>query len=224
MVMTPAKRHIIRRQAEAQARREAETSPVTGSAEQHMLAQLGEHKRSLHDIQSIERKIEFKREVLPDYDAYIDGVLAADAGQPDPVITTIMVWRFDIGDWDGGIALADYVLKHGLPMPDQYQRTAPTLIVEDIAEGYLKPQAGDEPQPRPTIEQLQHISESTESADMPDQVRAKLEKAIGYALREDEQLDQALEHLERALQLNARSGVKKDIESIKRDIKKRDKD
>lgn len=220
MVMTPAQRHIIRRRAEAQARRTDEARPITGTAQEHMLAQMGEHKRSLHDIQSVERKIEFKREILPDYEAYIDGVLAADTGEQDPVLATIMVWRLDVGDFAGGITMADYVLKHGLDMPDQYSRTAPTLIAEEVAEGFLKPQVGEEPALRPTLEQLLHIADKTEQADMHDQVRAKLEKAIGYALRDAEQPESALAHLERALQLNARVGVKKDIEVLKREIKK----
>lgn len=224
MVMTPAQRHIIRRRAEAQARGTDDARPVTGTAQEHMLAQLGEHKRSLHDIQSVERKIEFKREILPDYEAYIDGVLAADTGEQDPVIATIMIWRFDIGDFAGGITLADYVFKHGIDMPDQYKRTPPTLIAEEMAEGFLKPQVGEEPEPRPTLEQLLHIADKTDQADMHDQVRAKLEKAIGYALRDAGQPEPALARLERALQLNARIGVKKDIEVLKREINKSAKD
>lgn len=217
--MTPAQMHIIRRRAEIQSRQVADVSPGIGSALQHMLAQLGEHKRALHDIQSVERKIEFKQQILPDYDAYIDGILAADSGMPDPVVTTIMVWRFDVGDFAGGIALADYVINHGIPLPDQYQRTAPTLIAEEVAEGALRPQAGDVNIPRPTLDQLQHVAELTAELDMHDQVRAKLEKAIGYALRDAQQPTEALPHLERALQLNPRVGVKKDIEALERDIK-----
>lgn len=38
-----------------------------------MLMQLAEHRRRLKQIQSIERKIEVKRQLLPEYAAYIQG-------------------------------------------------------------------------------------------------------------------------------------------------------
>jgi len=58
----------------------------------------------------------------------------------------------------------------------------------------------------------------TESEDMPDEVRAKLHKAIGYALNETDK-PAALEHLIRALNLHEKVGVKKDIEVLEREIK-----
>ncbi len=36
-----------------------------------------------------------KPTLLPAYDAYIDGVLAAGQGAADEVLTTVMLWHFD---------------------------------------------------------------------------------------------------------------------------------
>ena len=53
---------------------------------------------------------------------------------------------------------------------------------------------------------------------MPDEVRAKLHKAIGYGLAASDPA-KALDHLRRALQLFANVGVKKDIERLERELK-----
>ncbi len=76
---------------------------------------------------------------------------------------------------------------------------------------------------------LREVAELVAAEDMPDEVRAKLHKALGYgvyALAESVQPDRAdalrrdaLAQLRRALELHDKSGVKKDIERIERDIK-----
>lgn len=55
---------------------------------------------------------------------------------------------------------------------------------------------------------------------MPDEVRAKLHKVMGYGLRDNEQPELALNQLNRAFQLHERVGVKKDIERLERELKK----
>jgi len=60
----------------------------------------------------------------------------------------------------------------------------------------------------------------TGDADMHDQIRAKLAKAAGYALRAAGRYEDALAKLKRALELDERIGVKKDIEQLEREIKK----
>ena len=53
---------------------------------------------------------------------------------------------------------------------------------------------------------------------MFDQVRAKLNKAIGYVLKDDEP-EQALSYLKRALELDESSGVKTTIKELEKVIK-----
>jgi hypothetical protein len=50
-------------------------------------------------------------------------------------------------------------------------------------------------------------------------VKAKLFKAYGYLLRDKGNDEQALSALNRALDLNERVGVKKDIERLERNLK-----
>lgn len=194
------------------------------ASDQHelMAAALWEARQTLKGIQSIERKIEYKREALPQFDAYIDGVLESGTGEQDDVLMTLMLWRLDTGDITGGMEIAQYALQHELQAPDRFQRSLPALIVEQTAEEALGRLEGDDAEEgnELLIAQLETVDNLTQDADMHDQVRAKLYKALGYACRLDGNPQEALEYLNRARDLNAKAGVVKDIEKLEREIKK----
>ncbi|EGO4970019.1 terminase, partial [Escherichia coli] len=61
--------------------------------------------------------------------------------------------------------------------------------------------------------------ELTATADMPDEVRAKLHKITGLFLRDAGDATGALAHLQRATQLDCQAGVKKEIERLERELK-----
>jgi len=185
---------------------------AAGSAYALMLAKLAEDKRVLKNIQSIAQKIEVKRQRLPEYAAWIDGVLQADQPVQDDVFATVMVWRIDTGDIDGALVMATHMLTHNLKLPEHYQRDLATLVVEEIAE-----RAGNADSGNVTASQLLQVGQLTNGRDMPDEVRAKLHKAIGLALR-DASPAQALDHLQRALQLNARLGIKTEITKLQKQL------
>ncbi|MBO7930913.1 terminase endonuclease subunit [Burkholderia pseudomallei] len=180
-----------------------------------MLAQLDEHRRALKAVESLERKADLKRQFLPAYDAWVAGVLDGAAGAQDDVLMTIMVWRIDVGDFRGALEIGAYAVRHELALPDQYKRSTPCLLVEEFAEAALRAnRAGDPIQVEPLLE----IEWLTVVCDMPDEVRAKLHKAIGYGMASSDPA-KALDHLRRALQLFANVGVKKDIERLERELK-----
>jgi hypothetical protein len=198
-------------QAAATTAADTGTAHATGSAYDLMRAKLAEDKRSLKALQSREAKIELKRKLLPEYAAWVDGVITADKPVQDDVVATVMVWAIDTGDIEPALAVAAYMLKHDLKLPEHYKRDLPTTLVEEIAD-----QAG-RPDATVTADQLLRVGALTDGRDMPDEVKAKLHKAIGLALR-DTAPAQALEHLQRALQLNARSGVKSDIRKLQKQL------
>jgi len=207
-------RHIAAARA-ASALDEA-VNPSLANGYELMLAQLAEHRRQLKQIQSVERKIERKRKLIPEYAPYISGALEADRGGQDDVLATLLVWHIDCGQLAAAVPLASYCLEHGLVMPDHYERSLATLVAEESAELALKQIAAGE---APDVRALHSIQAMTTGHDMPDEVRAKLHKAIGYALRESEP-GAALYELTRAFQLNSKAGVKKDIERLERELKK----
>lgn len=219
--MSHARAHFQRASAaSAEGPREEQT---TGNAYELMLAKLAEDRRRLKSVQSIERKADVKRELLPDYAPWVEGVLASASGRQDDVLMTVMVWRIDTGDVKGALPLAQYAIEHGLVMPDQYQRTTACLIAEEAADMALK--AID----TADFDSLVAVLDLTADEDMPDEVRAKLHKAIGYVARQRagdgdgeasrHDLQNALEHLQRARELHDKVGVKKDIERLEVQLK-----
>lgn len=222
--MTPARRHFLRVSAATAAAAAEPGTPVNATAYELMLAKLAEDRRRLKQVQSIERKVEVKRTLLPEYAPWVEGVLKTGRGAQDAVLMTVMVWRLDVGEFAGALEIAEYALKHDLAMPDQYKRDLPTVITEEVAEKALAAQAAGEPFPADT---LAHVQAMTAERDMPDEVRAKLHKAAGLLAAgaaeqagDAEMAATALEHLRRALQLHERVGVKKEIERLERFIKK----
>lgn len=211
---SPAQRHFQRVSAakEAAANEGSQMRPNSNQFEL-MMAQLYEHKMQLKNIESVKLKGEKKAALLPDYAHYVEGVLEADAGHADDVLTTVLLWRIDAKDFAGALDIAAYVIKHNLSMPDSFKRSACCLIVEEMADAA---KSGDVP-----LSMLQSTLEITRDGDMPDQVRAKLHKWLG--LNEELQTAEpatALNHLQTALSFDDKAGVKKPIEKLARVIKK----
>lgn len=211
---SPAQRHRERMLAQATAA-EAGGSAAgkpTGSAYELMLAKLAEDKRALKGIQSIEKKIELKRQRLPEYSAWIEGRLMAETLAQDDVLATTMIWRIDTGDIEGALNIAEPMLANGLKLPEHYQRDLATTVVEEIADRANGVDGGNV-----TTTDLLRVAAITDGCDMPDEVRSKLHKALGLSLREQSPA-QALEHLQRALQLNSRAGVTKEIAKLEKQL------
>ncbi|WP_303846735.1 phage terminase small subunit [Aeromonas sobria] len=214
---SPARAHRERMLAALQGAASPQFDQVRANAYELQLMQLAEHRRTLKGIQSQELKIAAKRPMLAVYKPWIAGLLAADRGGQDDVMVTIMLWHLDTGDLEGAFDMADYVIRHGLNTPDQYERTAPTLIAEEVAETAIKLQdAGT----GPSLGLLSAYIELLKGSDMFDQVRAKLHKAVGRASYAEGFKEQAAEHYRRALELHDKVGIKKELEVLDREIKK----
>ena len=219
---TPARRSFQRAQALKRSQADQYEAPVNANAYELMLIRLNEDKRRLKDVKSIERKIEVKRGLLPEYAAWIDGALERKAGVQDDVLMTAMVWRLDTGDFPGALAIAEHAIANKLAMPDQYQRDVATVVAEEIADQAIQAvAAGNADFP---LAALEHAERITRDQDMPDEVRAKLHKALAQGLEAGleaapDTAENVLHHYRRALQLHERVGVKKDIERIERLIK-----
>ncbi|KWI47829.1 terminase [Burkholderia pseudomultivorans] len=177
----------------------ASTQRGQGRAYEMMRAKLATDQRRLKETQSVERKVEIKREILPDYVPYISEVLERDAGGQDDVVTTIMLWRLDARDMGGAMEIARYAIRHGLTMPAHFDRTLPATVAEGFADTADVPSG-----------MLAEVIDLTAPFDMVDQIRAKLFKAYGVALTAADP-DAALAAFRRAFELNDKIGVKRDI-------------
>ena len=210
------RQHRQRVLAAKQGEEQSSFDPKAANLYELMLMQLAEHRRRLKQVQSLELKAEVKRKFLPEYQAYIDGVLQGDAGRQDDVLMTVLLWQIDVGNMTEALRLAEYAIGHNLQTPDRYERTTATLIAEEVAEVAMRRAGTDQPM---AAELILKTHELTRDQDMYDQVRAKLHKAIGMAMETADRLPEAIEHYGRALELDDRIGVKKLIEKAERAIK-----
>lgn len=176
-----------------------------------VLLKLAEDKRRLKEVKSMERKAEVKAQLLPEYLPWIAGVLESEAGRQDDVLMTVFVWAIDIGNFDLALQIGAYAIEHKLVMPDQYQRDVPSVLAEEIADVAIK---ADDDKRVAMLPSVELTIDLTAGCDMHDVIRAKIHKAFGYALRAAGNLEKARTTLSRALDLDLRVGVKKDIERL----------
>lgn len=223
---SPAQLHRMRVLA-AKTSAASEGAPVVvGGIYGQMMAKLTLDARRLHDIQSVERKISVKRELLPEYQAYITGVLEGDSGQPDEVVATLMLWHIDAGLFERGLEIAAYVMRHDLPLPERLKRNAATLLLDEVAGAVAGGAVADADA---SMAILQRVAVLVDGHDAPDQARAKLHFALGktLALQAGDTLDgqrlemarAAVAQLKRAVDLFSGIGAKKLIEQLERKIK-----
>lgn len=220
-------RVLAQREAEAGA---AGLPPMPGSAQALMLVKLQDDRRTLKAIESVERKIAAKHGMLHGYTDYIDGVLAADSAAADEVLTTVMVWYLDVGDYARGLDIAAHMLKHGLELPERYNRKVPALLLDEVSDAVLNEHV---PHTDATLMVLQRVAALTHDRDAPDQARAKLHRAMGEVMAtlagpepQGPAVDAAraaLAQLQRAVKLHEKVGAKKTIEQLQRIINRAEK-
>lgn len=207
-----------------------DASTAAGQEYAALKVRLDDNLRQLADVESHEARKPLKAEFIQTFAPWVDGIIAADAPVQDEIVLTCMVWAIDVGDFAEAVRLGEFALRHGLQMPERYKRGVACFLREDIAEIALQqPDAVDLPL-------LVKIEGLTAAADMPDPAKAKLHKALGRAWAAkaeafdptDENApaggkaaftEEALQQLRRALTLDSKAGVKKDIEQLDRRLR-----
>lgn len=207
-----------RKKAEHAAKQAADptqSSAAFTTEQDKMLGLLSQHTSKLSNVNSREKKIELKAIIVEDYEPFLDGLLAADQGGQNPVVTSLMVWHFDIANFDRALELAAYAMSHDLSMPAHYEWGLSTVIAREISNAYLD-------NGTPTSEHLLTALELVSESDLPDKVSARLHKAYGASIEQEHPVD-ALTHYRRALALDSSSGVKKVISNLNNRIEKASK-
>ena len=195
----------------AQQERNAE-NPDASNAYEMMLVKLNNDRARLKKIESTEGKIELKKQLIPEYLDWIHGVIESNNAQQDDVFMRVLVWMIDAKQFERAYSLAEHALKHNWVTPDEYKRSTATLITEEIANTAATACNNGQPV---DVNILLKFADLVADKDMFDEVRAKLNKAIGYALKET-QPEQALFYLKRALELDDGCGVKTMIKELEK--------
>lgn len=223
--MSLARRHkekVLSQRAATDAAAAGEETLVGRTEYELMLAQLSADQNALRAVQSLEARAVMKADMLSKYNGYVDGILAADQSVQDDVVMIQLVWRVDAGAYDAAFDIAAHALKHELVLPERFKRDLPTFVAEEFSEAAIKTD-GDKDANAPGTGLLLDLLDMLAERDMPDEVRAKLHKAIGFRLEASEnakEKEAAVAHYERALELNEKSGVKKRMEKLAREMGK----
>ncbi|MCU6182654.1 terminase [Citrobacter cronae] len=222
-MLTPAQKHFQKVMADRRGDSAAQQS-VVRTAHEQILHRLRLDQTSLKAVQSTETKAVMKRDMLPNYQGWIDGTLEGDSGRQDEVITTLMLWAIDCQDYPQALKIGRYVVKHGLSMRDDFKRTAPVLLAEEISNQVLNIATADAGADLSGyVALLDEVAEIVEGCDMPDEVASKLCKARGFSRRgssDNETKGEALKLFRRATELNPNAGVKREMQALTRDLKK----
>jgi len=211
---SPAQRHMMRVSAIEAAQRD--DNPLRhATAYEQMLVKLAADRAKLKQIYSVETKAKHKRAMLPDYAPWVAGVLAEGRGAQDDVLMTVMQWKLDAGHIPGALEIARYALKYGLKTP-RNKRPTPYLLAEDVALAAMRNRTAGE---AVAVTDLLETLDMLAAEDMPDVVSARLHKITGLILSDRSEFAQALEHLNRAMQLDSAAGVKKEIQRCESALK-----
>lgn len=234
---SPAQSHYEKSMAQKAANSKAGPASSNGKANDAgavLLAALGNDLRSLSEIRSIERKIAAKAGMIDRYADWVSGALkAGEEGNAvqDDIVGTILVWALDLQQWDYALTIAAHMLQHKIILPERFPRNVGTLLADEVGDAFLKRQL------EVPVVIVQRVIVLTADHDVTDQANAKINKALGrlYAAQYDAfnpdadnavagepkaLLDAALTSYRRALELNPKAGVIKDIERLDREQKK----
>ncbi len=215
----PIKQHIQRTLAKKQGQQHEAGKPVTGNAYDLHLAQLSQHKRQLKTVESHTEKAKLKAKLLPEYDNYINGILAADKGGQDNVLINMLVWNIDAGNVEQSFKLANYAIKHKLVMPEGFKSSVAGFFVEASCELLLK----DAVLIAEKSDFIKNLFEQFKDADMYDQVKAKLYRLLGESLEKSTPED-ALLQFKTALIFDDNVGVKGRIKVLEKQLEMAEKD
>ncbi|MEX3000483.1 phage terminase small subunit [Enterobacter cloacae] len=222
-MLTPAQRHFQKVMAERRGQADEE-SDIQRTAHEQILHRLRMDLSRLSGVQSEETKAEMKKSMLPEYEGWIEGTLDGDSGRQDEVITRLMVWAIDCRDYALALRLGRYVVRHGLTLPDNFNRTAATFLTEEMSKPVLTFAAADaDADLSASTAVLDEVADIVADSDMPDVVRAKLCKARALARRGATDITtkaEALALFREALTRNPNAGVKKEIATLAREVKK----
>lgn len=204
--LPPQFRTALRRQEET-----VDVAILISATERNIELRIQSQLDQLKNIRAIEKKVECKKQWLPDYQGYIDASLAQSPAQQNHVLMYLMVWAIDTGDFALASRIGQHAILNKMVMPDGYTRNVAEVLAEQTAEACIQ---------NPTLAVqhatlLQDLAAMVFGEDLVHETHAKLYKAIGIALEESNP-HESLAAYKNALRLNANSGVKTKITQLEK--------
>ena len=218
--MSYARRHFEKTTAEIAAAEAGGADLGSLSAYQRLLKNLHDDKVLLKSVSSIADKVHIKKQALPAYQEWIDGITTAGTVQTDDrIAATVIVWMIDCGLLDEAMPLADVLIHSGLESADEYSRSMPEIIVEQMANQI---ESGSEISAENLKTLIEWATAKKEDGlheiNLADVIRAKLLKAAGEKAEAADDNETALNLYRQAVGYNDKAGVKKRIEALEKQL------
>ena len=174
---------------------------------------LEEHLQVLKSFEGIQRKIEYKKNVLiPEYRDYVSRL--EDSGQDHPLLGYYLVWLLDAGEIDEALPYGLMCVEKGIELPECFKSKLPTFFVGEVckwAEGELAEDKSADPY-------ISFLFEAVEEHDwdIADNVSAHLHKCMGFQDEQDGRLEDAAVMLQASMALGGK--VKTRLDKIQKKL------
>lgn len=187
------------------------------TAYQQLLVRLRADKATVKAINGMEDKAAAKADLLPQYQAWVDGVLSGDTpAQGDKIIPTVLIWQLDCGQLDAALPLAQFAMDNNIETADEFQRDMAELVPEEYAEQIMR----GHPASEATLDAItgwvtDKRDDGLHRYNINDNIRAKVLRTVAEQTEERDSTE-ALRLYRLAQQYNPKIGVKKRIAELEK--------
>lgn len=156
-------------------------------------------------INSREARQQLKRdELLPKYQEYVRRYRDSGLSFQNSVLVYVLVWLFDIADFEQGLELADFAMSQGQKLPERFNRDIPTFVADEVIEwAEAEYKAGRSPEP--------YVSNLLPRVDgewsLFERIPARYHKQLGILAMDRKDWAEAVARFERAEALYDGIGV-----------------
>ena len=98
------------------------------------LLALEQDEKRLKALDRIADKITLKRELLPKYRPYVEQYLANEKTHQNPLFATMVIWLFDLGEFEQALDWAGIAISQGQRTPTRMKRDFPHFVADTILE------------------------------------------------------------------------------------------
>ncbi|WP_429076421.1 terminase endonuclease subunit [Aeromonas hydrophila] len=139
---SPGQRHKLRVQAMQGAAKAAYSDLATGAVADSLHLQMIAMEQDIVRLRKLSRigdRVTMKRdELMPKYRPYVEHYLAAvtESGQPyqNELFQRLIIWAFDIGDFETGIAWSELAIAQGQQTPNNIKRDWAHFVADTVLE------------------------------------------------------------------------------------------
>jgi archaellum component FlaC len=170
------------------------------------------------NVEDIEDRKAYKAEAIVKLIDFVNGYVSSAAKYPNIVAVWVMIWLFDLGDIARALPLGLHLAKQKIHnMPTRFKSEIETFICDQMYD-WANAKLDANKSAGPYLDELIKTIES-EKWQLPDIVHGKMYAMHGKHLDAIAEDEAALKAYEKAMELNPRAGVKKNIQRLRAKLK-----